>query len=191
MHLAIDKYGGWVISDRYGSYNYFPFEKRQICWSHLLRDYERFAHSLDIDLSKQGQRLVSIGREVFVLVDAYKNEKISQNMLNRRVCKLSKEMQWIFKTIIKLPTRPKAQGVAKKLLSSFGMMWRFLEESFIEMTNNLAERQIRKYVTYRKKLLFTWSSWGNEYVERMLSMYLTCRLRKTDSFSQLKQAILA
>jgi len=57
------------------------------------------------------------------------------------------------------------------------------------MTNNLAERQLRKYVIYRKKLLFTWSEWGNQFVERILSLYLSCRLKKTSAFAQLYQAI--
>jgi hypothetical protein len=44
-------------------------------------------------------------------------------------------------------------------------------------------------VTYRKKLLFTWSTWGEEFVERMLSLFLTSRLNNSNSFHQLLQAI--
>jgi transposase len=72
---------------------------------------------------------------------------------------------------------------------SFAMMWLFVKKQGIAMTNNLAERQIRKYVIYRKKLLFTWSAWGNEFVERMLSLYLTSGLKKTSAFAQLQLAI--
>ena len=68
-------------------------------------------------------------------------------------------------------------------------MWLFVKEKAVAMTNNLAERQVRKYVLYRKKLLFTWSKWGNEFVERILSMYLSARLSKSNAFSQLIQAI--
>ncbi|WP_420888371.1 IS66 family transposase [Cardinium endosymbiont of Sogatella furcifera] len=34
-----------VISDRYAVYNYFPPTHRQLCWSHIARDFERFSHS--------------------------------------------------------------------------------------------------------------------------------------------------
>ncbi len=35
---SLGKYQGYLISDRYGVYNHFEEGKRQICWSHLLRD---------------------------------------------------------------------------------------------------------------------------------------------------------
>jgi len=69
------------------------------------------------------------------------------------------------------------------------MMWRFVDHSEIELTNNLAERQIRKYVIYRKKSLFTWSQRGNEFVERIMSLFLTCRLQKQHSFLKLSDLI--
>ena len=55
------------------------------------------------------------------------------------------------KGILMIPDAPHAHHVAKNLLDSFDMMWRFVENSEIDLTNNLAERQIRKYVIYRKK----------------------------------------
>jgi transposase len=45
LESVLGKYQRQVISDRYGAYNYFEAEKRQICWSHIKRDFERFAHS--------------------------------------------------------------------------------------------------------------------------------------------------
>ena len=184
---VLGEYRGNVISDRYGAYNYFSQDQRQLFWSHLLRDFKRFSESLQVDLSHKGHRLVTIAREIFALVANSKKLQISKKVLYRRLKKLSKEMQWLLKSITKIPDRPQAQRVGRNLLKSFRMMWRFVEKPFIDMTNNLAERQLRKYVTYRKKLLFTWSDWGEEYVERMLSMFLTCRLNKTNPFLQLTQ----
>ncbi len=41
--------------------------------------------------------------------------------------------------------------MAAKMLRSEDMMWKFLRKpEVIETTNNLAERQIRRYVIYRK-----------------------------------------
>ncbi|WP_394330107.1 IS66 family transposase [Candidatus Amoebophilus asiaticus] len=47
--------------------------------------------------------------------------------------------------------------MVRRMVNSFNMIWRFAKDKSIEMANNLAERQLRKYVIYRKKLLFTWS----------------------------------
>jgi hypothetical protein len=96
---------------------------------------------------------------------------------------------YIFKSILRIRGIPHGQRVARRILKSFAMLWGFVKDKAIDMTNNLAERQLGKYVTYRKKLLFTWSTWGNEFVERMLSLYLTCRLNKDSPFKQLSTCI--
>lgn len=186
---TIGNYGGYVVSDRYGVYNYFKEEQRQICWSHLLRDYQRLAQSLNPKLSEQGRRLVAVGKEVFFINKALKNKQIDLLFFLRRIKKLKKEIKNIFKFILRIRDIPQAHRVVKRMLKSFEMMWLFVKKQGIDMTNNLAERQIRKYVIYRKKLLFTWSDWGNQFVERILSLYLTCRLNKANVFTHLLHAI--
>ena len=69
------------------------------------------------------------------------------------------------------------------------MMWRFVQREDVDMTNNLAERQLRKFVLYRKKLLFTWSNWGMLFVERMLTLFLSSNLRGDNPFHLLVAAI--
>lgn len=186
-----NKYNGYVISDRYGAYTYFSADKRQICWSHLQRDFERFAHSSDASLSAQGHKLVDISKEVFGLKKALEGEVIKERYFVRRIKKLKKRLQYIFNKILRIRGIPQAHRVIKRLEKSFGLMWLFVKNRSIEMTNNLAERQLRKYVVYRKKLLFTWSEWGNRFVERILSLYLTAGLRKVSPFRQLYLAIVA
>jgi transposase len=67
LQSVLPGYEGWVISDRYGAYRYFDEEKRQICWSHLKRDFERFAHSQNPSLVHLGTILGQITVEVFAL----------------------------------------------------------------------------------------------------------------------------
>jgi transposase len=189
LESVLGKYEGQVISDRYGAYNYFEAEKRQICWSDIQRDFERFAHSLNPSLPEQGKRLVELGQEVFALKKGLSREQIGEIFFLRRIKKIKKELAYIFKSILRIRGIPHGQRVARRILKSFEMLWRFVKDKAIDMTNNLAERQLGKYVTYGKKLLFTWSTWGNEFVERMLSLYLTCRLNNDSPFSQLAQSI--
>jgi hypothetical protein len=69
------------------------------------------------------------------------------------------------------------------------MVWRFAQEEGVEMTNNLAEWQIRKYVLYREKLLFTWPSCGNLFIERIMSLFLSCNLAGKSPFLALSYVI--
>lgn len=191
LENVLGRYEGKVISDRYGAYNYFKPEKRQICWSHLARDFERFAHSLDKPLSVKGARMVEIAKEVFSIDKAARRQQINESYFLRRISKLQKELAYLFKHILRIRGIPQAHRVVRRMVNSFSMMWRFAKNKLIEMTNNLAERQLRKYVVYRKKLLFTWSEWGNEFVERIQSLYLSSRLSKRNPFSELIQCIHA
>jgi transposase len=139
-----------VISDRYGAYNYFQEGKRQICWSHLGRDYERFAHSSNPSLSEQGRKLVSITQELFKLNKGVIKEQIEKRLFVSRVKKIKKEISYIFKSILRIRGIPQAHRVVKRMQKSFEMMWLFVKKQGIAMTNNLAERQLRKYLIYRK-----------------------------------------
>lgn len=85
-------YDGQIISDRYGAYRYFDNEKRQICWSHLKRDFERFAHSRNVALTTYGNALEQIGHEVFVLEKAFKSKTIDHLFFRRRMRRLKKRV---------------------------------------------------------------------------------------------------
>jgi len=133
--------------------------------------------------------LVEIAKEVFAIDKAARKQQIDQPYFLRRIGKLQKELAYLFKHILRIRGIPQAHRVVRRMVNSFAMMWRFVKDKAIEMTNNLAERQLRKYVIYRKKLLFTWSEWGNEFVERIQSLYLSSRLSKRNPFSELTQCI--
>lgn len=68
------------------------------------------------------------------------------------------------------------------------MMCLFLEDPLhIPPTNNLVERQIRKYVVYRKTSYFAWAERGERHLERMLSLFLT--YQKENPFQKLLQIL--
>jgi transposase len=189
LESTLPAYEGWVISDRYGAYRYFEEGKRQICWSHLKRDFQRFAHSQNPSLAQMGAILGQVSRDAFALERAFKNQTVDRLFFMRRIRKLKKRMVHTLKGILQDPNVPHAHRVAQNFLKCFDMMWRFVDHPCVEMTNNLAERQIREYVVYRKKSLFTWSQRGNEFIERILSLFLTCRLQKQNPSLKLSHLI--
>jgi len=40
--LLSEAFSGVVVSDRWSGYNWVPSQRRQVCWAHLLRDFEGF-----------------------------------------------------------------------------------------------------------------------------------------------------
>ncbi|EAL59213.1 ISPsy5, transposase, interruption-C, putative [Wolbachia endosymbiont of Drosophila ananassae] len=174
-----------VITDRYAAYNYFADKNRQICWAHLSRDFERLAHSWNIEVKVLGCYLRNVATELFALKKALLKSEIDVLRFVRRARKLE-NVQSILKEISRLPEAIGASRVAKNVLRSERMMWKFLDDpENIPLTNNHAERQIRHYVVYRKNSYFTQSKRGNTFLERIISLYLTWKQRGLNPFQNL------
>ena len=172
-----------IISDRYAAYNYFNKDNRQICWAHLARDFERFANSSNPEVKAIGENLRDVNREIFALKQSLLCGEIDILRFLRRSKKLKSRTWHYLKNIYKMEEATQASRVAKNMLKSENMMWKFLEDPInIPLTNNHAEQQIRHYVTYRKNSYFTWSERGNRFLERIISLYLTCRQKNENPY---------
>jgi len=92
----------------------------------------------------------------------------------RHARRLRKHTRCYLKEISHLPEAIRASRVAKNILKSERLMWKFLDEpENIPLTNDNAERQIWHYDVYRKNSYFTQSEHGNMFLERITSLYLT------------------
>jgi transposase len=78
---------------------------------------------------------------------------------------------------------------ARRLLREMDSLWVFLAHHGVEPTNNRAERALRFGVLWRKRSLGTGSTKGNRWVERILSLKETCRLRARTTYAVLVDAV--
>ena len=184
LESFLPEYEGKVISDRYAAYNIFDSSKRQICLAHLRRDFKRFAHSQNRSLAKIGSDLLYITDTIFRLYNLHKENKLDQPRYLAIMRKIKKVMLYYLQDVSNTEYI-QAQRVANNILRSFDMIWLFLDDSQIELTNNLAERQIKHFVKYRKNSFFTWSLRGDRFLERIKSFYATAKLQNTDPFNLL------
>ncbi len=172
-----------VITDRYGAYNYFNEETRQVCWAHLSMDFERFANSSNPEVKAIGEYLRFASREIFALKKSLLSREIDVLRFLRRSRKLRQRIWHYLNQIVNLQNADHAARIAKNMIKSENMMWKFLADPVnIPLTNNHAEQQIGHYVTYRKNSYFTWSERGNRFLERIISLYLTCKQRHENPY---------
>jgi transposase len=40
QELLGEPFWGWLVTDRWSAYTWYPSGRRQLCWAHLLRDIE-------------------------------------------------------------------------------------------------------------------------------------------------------
>lgn len=183
---AFCDYKNLVITDRYAVYNHFSDEKRQICWAHLLRNFERLSHSWNSEVMRLGNCLKDAANGLFALKNALSENEISISRFTKQAKELRRFMQYCMIKISYILEAKGASRTVKGIIKSEPMMWTFLDDpENIPLTNNHVERQIRHYVVYRKNSYFAQSERGNRFLEQIISLYLTWRQKKLNPFQNL------
>jgi transposase len=78
--------------------------------------------------------------------------------------------------------RDEAGTLARTLEREMGSLWTCIVEEGVELTNNRAEKALRFAVLWRKLMQGTYNEKGDRWVEWMLSLRETCRLRGMPTF---------
>jgi transposase len=169
---------GILISDHYGVYVNWV-NKRQACLAHLIRKAKALAEMKDESINSFGK---SIHKKLQLLCHWAK--------------KPPDEKQWTefySELLLLLMLHEGADDPAGQLARSIGKqlesLWVFLDENGVEPTNNRSERALRFGVLWRKRSHGTQSDKGNRWVERILSLKQTCRMRALPVFPVLVNAI--
>lgn len=79
--------------------------------------------------------------------------------------------------------------LARHLDSEVADLWVFLVEDGVEPTNNRAERALRFALLWRRMMQGSFNEKGDRWVERLLSLRETCRLRELPTYPVLVEAI--
>ena len=165
-----------VTSDRWWAYNHLPIRRRQICWSHLQRDFEFLAEGRASD-KILGQAGLKICKELFWAWEIYQNTD-DRPELKRRILLLQRELKAVLREHSAKHARYRdSRRFARALLKLWPGLWTFATRPGVQPTNNHAERCLRGAVIYRKLSLGSQSETGEARIARLLSAHTTCRLQ--------------
>jgi transposase len=179
---------GVVTSDRWWAYRNLPLRRRQLCWSHLKRDFQAHAEGLAAE-QQFGEHGLRLTHEVFSAWETFQHTN-DRPQLKRTIAQLRRA----YKPIIagyaaKQPRNKRCRGMAKNLLKAWPALWTFAAHDGVQPTNNHAERALRGAVIYRKLSLGTQSPHGEQRIERLLSAHTTCRLQHRSLFDYLTELL--
>jgi transposase len=176
-------FAGVGCVDRWGAYTWLRW--RQVCWAHLLRDFQAMAERYGSEW--HGVRLVAAGQRVLGAWAEWHDGQIDRATMLARIAPERVRIQRLIEQGTRCSAR-KTRGVCKELLKVEREMWLFLERADVPPTNNLAERNLRRGVLWRKVSYGTDSEPGSRYVERILTTVLTLRAQQRDVFGYLVAA---
>ena len=181
---------GIVTSDRWWAYNHLPLHRRQICWSHLQRDFTAQAEGIGAE-QEFGEAGLRICEELFWSWEIYQHTG-ERKELRRRIRQLRRELKPLLRQYSnKAPRYKRTRGLARNLLKVWPALWTFADKRGVQPTNNHAERALRGAVIYRKLSLGSQSETGEQRIERLLSASTTCRLQRRSLFEYLSDLLTA
>jgi len=189
QHLLGSHYPGIAGSDRAGSYQWLDPAQRQVCWSHLLRDFQRILERggpsfvIGTNLKLQGEYLLALwarGRDDPAQRAVFLAELPEIQRLVR---------DWL--TEGATGADPQTARTCANLLTLEPALWTFASHAGVEPTNNCAERALRHPVIWRRLSSGTHSAQGSLFVERLLTTVETCRQQQRDPLEFICQAVIA
>jgi transposase len=187
--LLGEAFGGLLMTDRWASYRWVQTTRRQLCWSHLKRDFKSF---LDYgpDPKRLGERLLCQTRRMFRLWHRVRDGTLSRTEFQLLMKPVRRQVEALLQEGRSLSCA-KVSGMCKQILGLREALFTFVEEERLEPTNNAAERALRFAVLWRKGSFGSDSARGSRFVERFLTVRATLRSQKRDLSTFLKAACAA
>jgi len=187
--LLGDKLHGILCSDRWRAYDHWPTVRRQVCWAHLKRNWEKMLERGG-GAKKIAKACLSVHQRVFELWHLFRGGGCSRLKLGNDMAPLTLELLDVLQSGKRCRDR-KTRRFCARLLDKYLALWTFVVVEGVEPTNNHAERVQRRAVLWRRRSFGCQSAEGCRFVERILTVVQTLRLQKRSVVQFLQDTIAA
>jgi transposase len=178
FEALVERWAGILVSDGYGVYQHWV-HGRQTCLAHLIRRARGLSERPDPEVARFGRRVVAELQRLVQWAQAPPTAGAVQTWYARMIHLVGHYRL----------RRDEAGTLARTLEREMAHLWTFVVEEGVEPTNNRAERALRFAVLWRRMMQGTYNDKGDRWVERILSVRETCRLRGAPTFPVLVDAV--
>jgi transposase len=181
---------GIVSSDRFSAYGRLKLGRRQVCWAHLKRDFQKLVDrggDVATDVGEMGLDAVEI---IFDLWHSFRGGGLSRRQLQHQLGSVRTTLREVLASGC-ADADASTIAFCENVLAIEPALWTFLHHEGIEPTNNHIERLLRPGVLWRKNAFGCHSDAGCRFVERILTVVHTLRLQKRPVLDFLYQSLLA
>jgi transposase len=177
-------FSGVLHCDRWSGYNCFA-GLRQLCWAHLKRDFKALAEAKE-NMGRIGSELFILAKQILYMRKRVRDGTLLWQTFQCRMEPLIKQVETLLEK--GADSGEPLAGQCRRIFNQRQYLWTFVYDARVEPTNNLAERTIRQAVLWRKGSFGTQSERGARYVERILTICVTCRLQGRNVIEYLRDA---
>jgi transposase len=182
-------FAGFLGTDRWSAYTFVDPARRQLCWSHLERDFQGFIDRKDAG-ARLGENLLRQSARMFRYWHRIRDGTLTRAAFQHRMKPVRSRILSLLRKASVCPA-PKTAGMAKQILKLRAALFTFVDHEGIEPTNNVSEQKVRQGVMWRKTSFGTQGSNGSRFVERILTADATLRQQKRDVLDFLTAAYAA
>lgn len=181
-------YDGVIVCDNFEGYNKLKKEnniKLQKCWAHVRRRYVDIVKSLKESDRKKSKayKILEIIEKMFKLEKEYRQIKLlPYQIVERRKKDIPNLKEELEKEISQ--TNPVKGSALYKAIEYTKECWEdlytFVDDGYVEMTNNAAERAVKPFVIQRKIFQTSGSYAGARYTSKLFSIIQTCKINNVN-----------
>jgi len=181
---------GILCSDRWGVYNCVPAARRQVCWAHLKRDFQKIVdgNGPSAFVGRRGGTLV---KKVFAAWHTFQAGQTTRAQLQAELDPVANRLQRVLLEGALLGEDQTVATFCENLLALESALWTFVRSEGVEPTNNILERLLRRAVLWRRRSFGCVSVAGCRFVERILTVVQTRRLQGQSVLDYLHAALRA
>jgi transposase len=173
LKTLLGRIKGVLVSDRATALNFWAMKRRQICWAHLLRKFVSFSER-DGPAGDYGRVLLEYTGILFDYYRAWKDGQISRSTFRQRMAPVRVQLEVVLERATKAAIKG-LSGSCADILAHREALWTFVDNPHVEPTNNHAERELRRFVLWRRRSFGTQSERGNRFAERIMTVAHTAR----------------
>ena len=184
--LLGEAFSGILVTDRYSAYHWYPVRWRQLCWAHLLRDFEAM-RGRGGSSAELGDALLAQARQMFTWWHRVQDGTLKRSSFRNYMTPVRREVQRLLEAGSACGV-PKTAGVCRDILKRREALWTFVQVEAVEPTNNAAERALRPGVLWRKGSFGTQSETGSRFVANMMTVVATLKQQQRHVLAYLTAA---
>lgn len=184
-----ETFKGILGTDRWSGYTWLATIFRQLCWAHLLRDFQKISERSGKS-GRIGEELLAYTHKMFHYWHKIRDGTLTRNQFKKLMHPVRKNIIRLLEEGVRCHHK-KTAGTCKQLLRLQDALWTFVDKEGVEPTNNIAEQILRRIVIWRKTSFGTQSQEGTLYLERIMTTVASCKMQNRNVLDFVTEAISA
>jgi transposase len=131
------RFAGILVTDRYSAYNWYPGRWRQVCWAHLLRDFEAIRGRRGTS-EKVGEAWLAQAHQMFTWWHRVRDGTLARAPFRSYMTPLRRAVERLLEAGSQCGV-PTTEGTCRDILKRREALWTFVQVQGVEPTNNTAE----------------------------------------------------